>query len=266
MIVISQNYALSVVPEVDANLPAIGYRNVVTPSTIVADTQDVNYPASNLANPATNSEWRAADDSEQYLTITISDPEDIDYVGIARHNFGSAEIPVSIEEFADGGWQELVEDIMPGDDSPLMFRFEPHSCAQIRIRMQPGNEPPRAAVVYVGKLLDLERKIYAGHTPLPHARKINLATGISESGNYLGSIVLGEFRSTSVPFSLISPDWYRQMMEPFIKTRPSPFFFAWRPQAYPHEVGYCWITNDPMPTPTGPSNLLSFDWSITGIA
>lgn len=266
MIVISLNYVLSVIPEIDPDLPALGYRNVVTPSTIVADTQDVNFPASNLANPATNLEWRAADDSEQYLTVTISDPEDIDYVGIARHNFGSAEIAVSIEEFVGGDWQELVEDIMPADDSPLMFRFVPHSCAQIRIRMREGIAPPRAAVVYVGKLLDLERRIWVGHTPLPHARKLNLVSGISESGNFLGSILLGESRSTTVSLSLLSPEWRRANLEPFIKTRPAPFFFAWRPQSYPREVGYCWITNDPMPVPVAPANLLSEDWSITGIA
>jgi uncharacterized protein YfaP (DUF2135 family) len=43
--------------------PLIGWHNVVTSATISADTEDANYPASNLANPATHLEWRAEDDT-----------------------------------------------------------------------------------------------------------------------------------------------------------------------------------------------------------
>lgn len=267
MIVISHNFVLSANPRVDPDRPAVGYRNIVTPSTIVADTAEANYPASNLANPATDSEWRAADDSEQYLTITVSDPEDIDYVGIARHNFGSAEIPVSIWEFVDGIWQELVEDVMPADDSPLLFRLVPQSRAQIRIRMKHGTAAPRAAVVYVGKLLDLQRRIYVGHTPLPDGRKLNVANGRSESGVFLGRIVLGEWRESTVSLSLLSPAWFRANMRPFLKAAAeNPFFFAWRPESYPDEVGFGVLTNDPMPVPEAPSNKISLELIIRGVA
>lgn len=267
MLVISTNYVLSpAAAAADPDVPAVGWHNVVVASGIVADTQEANYPASNLANPATHLEWRAADDSEQYLTVTTNEVDPIDYVGIAKHNFGTAEIVVSIEGLIDGDWEEIVEEVMLADDSPVIFRFAAQSLAQVRVRLQSGSDVPRAAVIYVGKLLDLERKIYVGHTPLPHGRKSTVANGMSESGNFLGRIVLGEWRETTVPLSLISPGWFRTNMVPFLAVaKEIPFFFAWRPHTYKNEVGYGWFTDDPKPAPVGPSNLIALDWALSGV-
>lgn len=247
--------------------PVIGWHNVVTSSTIVADTAEANYPASNLANPATHLEWRAEDDSEQYLTITTNEVDPIDYVAVARHNFGSEQIPVSIEGFISGVWTEIVEEVLLSDDSPVLFRFEAQSLSTVRIRMQAGDNAARAAVVYCGTLLVLERKIYVGHTPLPHGRKSNIANGRSETGNFLGRIIMGSWRESTVPLSLISPDWYRANMDPFLEdpARDLPFFFAWRPQTYPREIGYAFLTDDPVPAPVGPSNLIAFDLKVSGV-
>ena len=270
MLVISTSYVLSPAAAAkDPDVPVVGWHNIVTPGGVSADTAEAGYPASNLANPATHSqaEWRATDASAQNITITLSDIDPVDYVGIARHNFGSAEIAVSIEGYIDGVWTEIVEQMMPSDDSPLMFRFAAQSLAQIRIVLAAGLTPPRAAVVFVGKLLDLERKIYVGHTPLSHGRKSTVANGMSESGNFLGRIVLGEWRESIVPLSLISPGWYRENMEPFIRRwNEITFFFAWRPASYPREVGYAWFTDDPKPAPESPSNLLALQWALGGIA
>lgn len=249
--------------------PVIGYHTVVTSSTIVADTEDANHPASNLANPATHLEWWAADSTEQYLTITTNYIDEIDYVAVARHNWASGEIPVSIGYFDTNSppvWIELVEEVMLSDDGPAIFRFTPQSRAIVKIRLGSGSSDARAAVIYVGKLLVLERRIYVGHTPMPHARRVTVANGRSESGNFLGRIVLGEGRETTVPLSLISPAWYRTYMDPFLAlSDETPFFFAWRPETYAAEVGYGWLTEDPMPVPTGPSNLIAFDLKVSGV-
>lgn len=269
MLVISGAYVLSAAAAVDPDRPLVGWRNVVTANNIVADTHDPNYPASNLGNPATHSqaEWRAADTTEQYITVTTGEVDPIDYVGIARHNFGTAEIVVSIEAFIDGDWEEIVEEVMLPDDGPAMFRFVPQSLEQIRIRLQEGSAPARAAVVYVGKLLVFERKIWVGHTPMPHGRKASVTSGRSETGNFLGRIVLGEWRESTIPLSLITPDWHRAYMNPFLaQWKNITFFFAWRPATYPLEVGYGWFTDDPAPVPVGPSNLLAFDLKVSGIA
>ncbi|MBR1230201.1 hypothetical protein JQ600_35490 [Bradyrhizobium sp. AUGA SZCCT0176] len=247
--------------------PVIGWHNVVTAETIVADTEEAGFPASNLANPATHLEWRAEDDSEQYLTITTNEVDEIDYVGVARHNWGSSAIVVSIEGFIDGVWTEIVEEVMLPDDGPALFRFDPQSLAEIRIKLQTGDDIPRAAVVYVGKLLIVERKVYVGHVPLPHGRKSNVINGMSETGNSLGGIEIGAWRETTIPLSLITPAWHREYMNPFLAAvgKRLPWFFGWRPETYPREIGFCKLVDDVAPVPTGPSNLIAFDMPVIGV-
>ncbi|WP_440640281.1 hypothetical protein ACSHT2_02750 [Bradyrhizobium sp. PUT101] len=267
-LVISQNFVLTdSTPEFPVTLdhPVIGWHNIVTTANIVADNEDPDFPATNLANPATHEEWRSDADGLQYLTVTTGYVDEIDYVGIARHNFGSAQIPVRIE---DGDGNVLVQEVLLADDSPALFRFTAQSLAEVVIRMDAGTgKLPRAAVVYVGKLLVLERKIYVGHTPLAQARKINVQNGRSERGNFLGRIVLGAWRETTIPLSLLSPAWYRDHGgdEFLAVAAETPFFFGWRPESYPYEIGYCWTIDDPMPVPVGPSNRIAFDLKVSGI-
>ena len=250
--------------------PVIGWRNLVTASTIAADTADSDFPATNLANPATHLKWQAADTTEQYVTVTFGSSQEVDYVGIARHNLYSAQVPVSIEGNSGSGWTELVPDVIPPGDGPLIFRFASQFLTGVRIRLQEGADSPTGpaemAVVYVGKLLVVERRIYVGHTPMPQGRTSKVTNGMSESGNFLGRVVLQEAVKSSIPLSLLSPAWYRENMDPFMaQAKARPFFFAWRPQSYPYEVGYGWLTNDPMPVPTAPSNLITLSLEVSGV-
>lgn len=268
MIVITSAIALNPV-ETTVDHPLIGWNNLVTASNIVAGTALSNYPASNLANPATHLEWRAADTTEQYLTATTDGLTQVDYVAVAKHNFGSAKIPVSIEGKIAGVWTELASPVVLPDDTPVLWRFTPQALADgPRIRLQTGISAARAAVVYVGKLLIMEKRIYSGHTAFPHARRANISNGMSESGNFIGRIVLGAWRETTASFKLITPAWYRANMDAFFKgAKQVPFFFAWRPSTYPAELGYGWLLDDPMPTPQDASsnNLIAFDLHMGGV-
>jgi hypothetical protein len=251
-----------------ADSPLIGWHNVVTSAAIAADTEDADHPATNMANPATHLMWVASPSSpavDEYVTITTGYNDEIDYVGIARHNLGSENIPVSIEGYA-GSWVEIVEETILSDDGPALFRFDPAVYSQVRVRLQPGDAPASIAVLYVGKLLVMERRLYVGHTPLDYARKTRVINALSESGNYLGSIVLGQVAASSAAFQLIDPAWYRTYLDPFIaRGKGTSFFFAWRPYSYPREVGYAWLTNDPMPKPVTPSHLLEIELQMSGI-
>lgn len=268
MIILSDRLVLSgVEAALSLNHPVIGYRNIVTISNITADGAEPNYPASNLANPATHLEWRAAAREAQNLTITTGETEELDYIGIAKHNFGSARIPVSVEAYIDGEWEELISPAMPADDAPLLYRFNSSSYDQLRLVLAEGEAAPRAAVLYCGKLLVLERRIYVGHVPTPDAIQTRVTSGRSESGQFLGRIVLGEGRETSVPLSLISPDFFRAYIRPFLRaSQDLPFFFGWRPQEYPNEIGFVWLLDNPQPAAVGPSNRIAFDMKLGGIA
>lgn len=258
---------------IDANNPLIGWESRVTSGNVSATTAQSGFPASNLANPSTNLRWIGeigSPEADEYITLALNTNEDVDYIGIARHNFYSAQIPVSIEVFDDQSspqvWEEIVADVIPPNDGPLLFRFTPQGVTSIRIRMQPGLAAPTAAAVYAGKLLVLQRRICVGHTPIPMGRKTKITNARSENGDFLGRIVLGQMTATQVSLLNLTPAWYRTYLDPFIRdAEERPFFFAWRPSDYPNEVGYAWMTNDPEPTNQLANGMMSIDLQMAGI-
>lgn len=259
----------------DANdLPIIGWHNLVTIDNVTAGTEADGFPASNLANPVTSNdqEWRAADTTDQYITVEIDSAEDVDYVAFARHNFGSAGVEIGTidEQLTDGGsWTSVHAGDTPTDDSPLVYQFAAGPRFAIRVQLQPGATAPRAAVMYVGKLLTMERGIWVGHTPLKYGRRVNAIDGTAQSGDFLGAIVQGEWRESSAQFQFIDNDWYRENMDPFVSAAVSqrtPFFFKWRPTTYPNESGYARLIAPAEPVPTEPSHLLEIELRMVGVA
>jgi hypothetical protein len=257
---------------INADNPLIGYQNLVTSSNVSATSEDADNPASNVANPSTALRWQGADASpavDDYLTFALDTAELVDYIGIARHNFYSAQTAVSIETLDEGSpesWTEIVEPVIPPNDGPLLFRFTPQAITSIRIRMQPGTAAPRAAVVYSGALLVLQRRIYVGHTPANYGTQLSVANHRSIGGDFLGRIVLSEKTMTKVALQNLTPAWYRTYLEPFrVAAQESPFFFAWRPSAYPYEVGFVWTSNDPRPENQLPNGMMSFSMDVEGV-
>lgn len=270
MIVFSDAMTLTETPGATEhpNAPAIGYRTVATAAAIVADTEEDAYPASNLANVSTAALWRAADDTAQYLTITPAAATEMDYIGIARHNFGSAQIAVTVEGKAEAGdaWSTLVQETMVTDDSALLLRWAPQTLYAVRVGLASGLEPAEAAVLYAGKLLVMQRRLYVGHTPITMGRNTSIVTGRSETGNFLGRIITGSSLRSAASFANINPAWYRANFDPFAKaSRAVPFFWAWRPLSYPLEVGFAWLNGDPTPVNARNNGMMSVEIDMTGI-
>lgn len=245
MIVTSQALALAPVPEVPTNVPVFGWHNLVTIDNVSADTEDEFYPALHVANPSTNLFWRGADTSEQHLTVTAGELIETDYIGVGRHNLGSAAIPVALEvqTEVDGEWIVLVDPFIPQDDGILIFRYVPQVIVSRRLAFQSGNAPPEVGVLYAGKLLVMDRGLPVGIpvTPFPLGREADVSTARSEAGDFQGRTVLAERITSEMDFRHLDADWYRESCAPFVKAATTrPFFFAWWPERYPRDTGYCW--------------------------
>lgn len=142
-------------------------------------------------------------------------------------------------------WVALTDQAQLPDDGPVLFRFDPTILSQVRLTLADGTEDPYAAVMYVGKLLILPRRIYVGHHPATLNKKSETLTGKSETGQFLGRITRREFAQTAISMKNIDPVFYRANMKDWVDAaRTLPFFFAWRPQSYPLEVTFCWGTDD----------------------
>lgn len=167
---------------------------------------------------------------------------------------------------AEAEWIQLIAPVLLPNDGPALFRFPQLAYEAVRLRMQAGTAAPTIAVVYAGALLVLQRRVYVGHTPINYGRSAKTVNARSESGNFLGRIVINQKTATKVDLKNLTAGWYRSYMEPFLlQAQENPFFFAWRPSTYPYEVGYCWLTNDPQPNNQRNNGMMSVDLELGGI-
>lgn len=279
MLVIAPNLVLSPADEVlPDGVPLILWDNKVSRTNITATSADVDYPVTNLANPATNQEWRSVADATPLPTtididVAINSVDLVDAVGIARHNFGTNQIAVTIlavDNDLTPSETVLLGPQMPGNDEPLLFVFTERSFATLRIRLTCNDVQARAAVVYAGKLLRCERGFDAGSdfTPPRFARKTDAVNGMSHAGDFLGRIVTAQaIEGATFNFRHFRASWYRTYFDPFVAAaqRDTPFFFAWSPDDYPAEVAYCWLTADPVPATSPQTGRKSVTLTMGGI-
>jgi hypothetical protein len=221
--------------------------------------------------------WRAAASSplaQKYITISVNQVDPLDYLGVAVHNFGTAGIAVSAEG-ATGlvgsppapEWFELTPPALLANDEPLILRWAPQSLVALRLRMQPGSQPPRAAVVYAGKLLVSPRGTHQDYVPINLARNTDTPIGVSENGHFLGSVTVSEGRASTFALKLLPPAWYRQNMDSFVQgARRRPFFFAWKPQEFPRDCGYCILASDVQPQRAFDTGTMAVELPMRGVA
>lgn len=247
---------------VNANNPLIGYRNLLAAGTISATYAETDYPASNIKNVSTGEYWLSSnDDTLQYLTMQVA-PSTVNYFGIAGHNLAGAELKLQRRDDPGDPWTDVTDPVSPADNHAIMWYFESvATSAYWRLYIEPSEgTAPRIAVIYIGEILTLQRRVYVGHTPTTDAQQTEYRTGLSQSAQYLGRVVGSQTLSMSLEQQNVDPEYYRNYIRPFkLAAETRPFFMAWRPSTYPEEVGFCWTTKDITPKNALANGYLNFD-------
>lgn len=273
MLVISGALVLS---PADAALPSgtprILWENVVAFGSITADSEATGYPAINMANPATNQEWRAAAVEAVEITVTTGVVSDLSGVGIARHNFGSAAIAVEIGYYDESDvWVNLAGPQMPANDEPLLFQFTEQSLSEVVIKLDEGDDEARAAVVYVGPMMIMPRGVDVDADFLipRFARKTEYAAPLSERGDYLGRIVTSQYiDGVAHTYSHLEADFVRDEIDPFVASvqADAPFFYAMlADDGVAYDVAFAWFTEDPMPQKSPVTGRYKLNFKMGGI-
>jgi hypothetical protein len=247
------------------NNPRLCWINYVNPNNVSALSETDLNPASNLGNPSTAFGWEALTNDEQYIDIDTGGLA-LDYLGIARHNLSSSA-EVKVEFFVNGSLFTIFDWVdVDVEKQTLLFFFNTATPDFVRFSMRGNVAPPKIAVAYVGEATVLQRSIYVGHTPITMGINRSLIGGMSENGQYLGHVVRRQSLSTSVTLENLNALWFRENLEPFFRQRGrTPFFWAWRPQSYPEEVGYAWLTNDARPSNQRPNGMMQVSFDMEAI-
>lgn len=262
MIVISQNFYLApgVMPLTHAR---IGWQTFTRDVTATVSSAAAGFPALALRNSLTYEHWQASS-MPATAAWDAGVARDVDYLGIASHTIGSSAATVAVEYSTNGVDWTVVAETTPADDEPLMFIFGVVTARYWRIRLT-GSTAPFIGAVYIGKLLEMMRPIYGGHTPINLSRDTVIRPQISQAGQWLGRAIVRKGLSTTASWKHLDANWYRTYFDPFVESaREYPFFFAWRPADHPDEVAYCWVGGDIAPSNMGIRNLMEVSVTMEG--
>jgi hypothetical protein len=261
MIVIQTGYN----PTVPLTHSRIGMNNITRTGTATASTTATGFSANAPKNGLTYEYWRPTSMPATWA-IDAGVSVSVNYCGIAAHELGSKSATVTVQYSTDNSSWTTLDSSSPTDDSPLMFLFAPVSARYWRISIS-GAVAPSIGVVYFGTTLDMQRPCYAGLSPINFSRETVLRTNRSEGGQFLGRSVIRQGSSMSVGFRHLDYSWYKTNFDPFVKDALSyPFFFAWRPDGYPEQVGYVWTLEDIKPSTMGIRDLVEVSFNMVGLA
>jgi len=69
---------------------------------------------------------------------------------------------------------------------------------------------------------------------------------------------------TGVSLQNLTPDWYRNELDPIFRQRV-PFFWAWYPSKYGAEVGYVWLDGEPNMSNQRSNGMVEVSMSLVGM-
>lgn len=287
-ILISNLAFLTSIGQQNSNNPLVFYKSILLPEDITADEWEINRPAVNLWNPDTSSFWQGtsasgspAASSTQYIYLANPNGLIVDYIAVAKHNLGSLLFNYTIQFSNDGvTWGDLYASRLITNDGPIIDYFNSATSRIFRIKLtktllgSPATiAPPIIAHIKMGRATILQRRNFTGHKPPINTSKKIIKNG-SDSGQYLGSVVVRSYRTGQIQQENNTGDFVREEVAPFIDhcngtpaidgTAPSTFFYAWRPSDHPDEVIYAWA--DDIQTPENQGGNLSggfMKWGMT---
>ena len=256
-------------PVQNLNHARIGINRITTRDNLIASTaSEPGFPAISVTNPLTYEAWRPLTFPiiQHSLTFDAGKAVSVDYLGIAAHNLGTNGVTVALLSSPDNIVYTKEIEFVPGSDRAIMALIGLKERRFWRVTLDNVAFGTFLSVVYIGRVLEMERAMYGGHSPIVLSRITSIRPNVSETGQFLGrSIIRKGFRS-NFAWKHLTPDWYRNNFDPFVQlARKRPFFITWRPARFPDEVVYAWTNDDISPTNMGIGGLMEVSFSAEGL-
>lgn len=260
---ISNTAFLASTGQQNSDNPLVFYKSILLPEDITADEYEIDRPPVNLWNPDTSSVWQGTSAvgspsaiTEQFIYLANPNEIDVDYIAIVKHNLGENIFTVTLQHFIGLTWTDIDSPVVITNDSPIVGFFDQLNSPSFRIKITKSlaGSPafiaaPIIAHVKMGQATILQRRNYVGAKPPINSIKKTIQNG-SDSGQYLGMVVVRSYQVGDLNQENNTPDFVRSTVAPFIDhcngtpaidgTAPSTFVYCWRPSAYPNELVYAW--------------------------
>lgn len=252
-------------PNIPLSHSRIGHQTYTRTGTASASSAQVDFPADAPLNELTYEFWRP-NALPAVWTLDAGSSVSGNYFGIGAHTLGTSGNTIFIQGSNDNITFTNIDSLTPTDNSPIMFLFASVSYRYWRISIA-GGSFPSIGVIYVGMVLEMLRPCYAGLTPISLSRDTVIRPNRSEGGQWLGRSVIRSGSSMSCSYNNLDNAWTRTTFKEFIEDAVLyPFFFAWRPDNYPEDVGYVWVAEDIKPSNTGVRDLMQVSLNMSGLS
>ena len=222
-----------------------------TPSGTLASSSAAGTDSDWVTDGETWSVWTAGATTAQ-INVTFSSAVQIDYIGVAAHTLGSTGAAVRPAfQATSGGAYVVAPDVLshsPAGDGALLWLFDPRPVWGVQLQISGGTEAASIGVYQVGQAMEWPRLSTFLGLPIAEAAQIRYRHQQSIRGDVIGRSVEGadlkfEIEIANLPETFRDgADWagFKDHVQ-----NVGPFFIAPKPQAYPQDVAYARLTDQP---------------------
>lgn len=250
------------------NHPRIMYNDLVRAATVSSFSEATGYPADAVQRPDTYERWKPVDvAAARNLNFDYGAAVDINCICIAAHTLGTSGATVRVRYSDDDiTYYSYFNSTLITDDSTIMILGNTESHRYWRVQIVSATVPPEIGVVYMGVVLEVERTIFGGHTPVSMSRVTAIRPTKSIGGQFLGRSIIRNGSQNQVAINNLTPSWYKTNFDPFaLSAREYPFFFAFKPGTYTSDVVYGSVSQDIVPSVSGQGKgLYNVSFTIDG--
>lgn len=226
----------------DNSQPTVLFDSVLTRGTLVASTEATDGAGSNATNGKTNDFWTPTA-LPATLETTLSAAEECDCAAIVGHTLGTDGATLEVDYHDGATWQTL-STTSPTTDETIFIIFGAQTRTRWRIRIT-GSTIPSIAVALIGKRLSLPGGVTLSYTPIYKAKDVELLSGVSRKGHFIGNRVQRRGASTTISLAPIDRSWIESNLDPFNNyfDDGGAFVFASAPSVFTKDAAYCWRGN-----------------------
>lgn len=221
------------------------------PATVTATSTSPGTNTAWVMDGQTYNKWRAGSGNGS-ITLTFSDARNVNYIGIAAHDFDLAGSTLSVQVNTGSGFENVIglASVVPGDDSAILCLIGPVLATAVRIVFA-GPTAPRIGVLQAGLSMNFPRQCTYAALPISESEQTTYRLVQSIRGEVLGRIVEAAELGFTVDIANLS-EAFRQ--DDGIVSWPAltkhvrdvgPMFIATRSGRYRDDVAYGVMTERP---------------------
>lgn len=220
------------------------------------------------ANDYTFQRWSCGALPSAWTLETAADAE-VDTLFIAAHNLSGRTVTVETSATTGGGFTTRAT-VTPTDNSVIAVMFNtgtgaPHVIRRVRITVSGSGTDAAVGIIRWGKALQMTRPVFGGVRPIGLARAVETRQAISETGQWLGRMILRQAAPSEMNWEHLDDAWYKANFHPFALSLPQmPFGLIQNPARMPESVGWCWTDGAPVPEYMGVRNYLQVSLPVVG--